>query len=123
MESLKPNIVIYSWYPRGVKSVIASGCSNFIGLVDENTVLKYPNLPSGEPSSLDCENEKVYRILRQEERIGLHVEEQILEIWGQHHRIISFKGKHEDSLLLEYTPNGSVANYFYNANPQPSIKE
>lgn len=26
-------------------------------------------------------------------------------------RIISFKGKHEDGLLLEYMPNGSVADY------------
>lgn len=123
MESPKPDIVIYSWYPRGVKSVIASGGSNFIGLVDENTVLKYPNLPSGESLGLDFENEKVYRILRQEHQLGLNVEEQILEILGQHHRIISFKGKHEDGLLLEYMPNGSVADYLYNANPRPSIKE
>ena len=58
MEILKPDIIIYSWYPRGVKSVIASGGSNFIGLIDENTVLKYPNLPSEKPSGLHFGNEK-----------------------------------------------------------------
>ncbi|MCJ1478789.1 hypothetical protein MMC13_007473 [Lambiella insularis] len=125
MESPKPDIVIYSWYPRGVKSVIASGGSNFIGLVDENTVLKYPNLPSRESSGLDIENgkEKIYRILRQEQQLGLVVEEQILEVLGQHHRIISFKGKYEDGLLLEYMPNGLVADYLCNSNPRLFLKE
>jgi hypothetical protein len=66
MESPKPDIVIYSWYSRGVKSVIASGGSNFIGLVDENTVLKFPMLPSRKSTGFDFENEneKFYRILR-----------------------------------------------------------
>ena len=123
MESPKPDIVIYSWYPRGVKTVIASGSSNFVGLVDEKTVLKYPMLPSREFSGVEFENGKVYRILRQQQQLGLHVEEQILEVLGQHDRIISFKGKHEDGLLLEFMPNGSVADYLYNDKPRPSVKE
>ncbi|MCJ1473155.1 hypothetical protein MMC13_001806 [Lambiella insularis] len=123
MDIPKPDIVIYSWYPRGVERVIASGGSHFIGLVDENTVLKYPSLPSEEPLGLHLENKKIDRILRQEQQIGLDVEEQILGILGQHHRIIRFKGKHEDGLLLEYMPNGSIADYLYNANPRPLVQE
>ncbi len=123
MESPKPDIVINSWYPRGVKEVIATGGSNFIGLIDENTVLKYPQLPSGEPSGLDFQDAKIHRILRQQAQNGIDVEEQILEVLGQHQRIIKFKGKHEDGLILEYMPNGSVADYFYNPNPRPSMKE
>lgn len=61
--------------------------------------------------------------MRQEQQLGLDVEEQILEILGQHHRIINFKGKHEDGLLLESMTNGSVADYLYSANPRLSIKE
>jgi len=42
MEILEPNIIIYAWYLCRVKSVIALGSSNFISLVDKNTVFKYP---------------------------------------------------------------------------------
>ena len=55
--------------------------------------------------------------------LGLHVEEQIFRSLGHHRRIVSFKGKHEDGLLLEYMPNGSVVNFVQNANPSPSMKE
>jgi serine/threonine protein kinase len=42
---------------------------------------------------------------------------------GQHHRIVSFKGKYEDWLLLEYMPNGSIADYLDGANPKLWIQE
>ena len=101
----------YAWYPRGVTSVIASGGSNYIGLVDENTVLKYPQIPPEKPQGLNFGQEKIYRILRQQQLVGLDVEEQILRVLGEHRRIIPFKGKHEDGLLLEHMPNGSMADY------------
>jgi hypothetical protein len=63
MEILEPDIMIYAGYPCGVKSVIASGGNNFISLVDENTVLKCPQLHLEEPLRLDFEKEKIYRIL------------------------------------------------------------
>jgi hypothetical protein len=53
VEIPEPNIIIYAWYPRGVKSVIALGTSNFIGLVDKNTVLKYPQIPLEKPQGLN----------------------------------------------------------------------
>lgn len=123
MEIPEPDIITYAWYPRGVKSVIASGGNNYIGLVDENTVLKYPQLPPEKPPGLDFEQEKIYRILRQQQLSGLDVEEQILGVLGEHRRIIRFKGKHEEGLLLEHMPNGSVADYLPNADPQPPIQE
>jgi hypothetical protein len=65
MEIPEPDIIIYAWYPRGVKSVIASGSSNFIGLVDENTVLKYPQIPPEKPQGLNLGQENINKILRQ----------------------------------------------------------
>jgi len=123
MEVPEPDIIIYAWYLCGVKSVIASGSSNFISLVDENTVLKYPQLPLEMPQGLDSRQEKIYRILRQQQLAGLGVEEQILGVLGEHRRIIPFKGKHEEGLLLERMPNRSVADYLPNADPQPPIQK
>jgi hypothetical protein len=60
--------------------------------------------------------------LRQGQLTGIEVEEHILSVLGQHRRIVGFLGKHE-GLLLEYMPNGSVADYLCNADPQPSIQE
>ncbi|KAL5323491.1 hypothetical protein ACEPPN_008028 [Leptodophora sp. 'Broadleaf-Isolate-01'] len=123
MEIPEPDLIVHAWYPRGVKSTIASGSNSFIGLVDENTVLKYPQLPSETPPGLDFKREKIYRILRQGQLTGLEVEEQILGVLGQHRRIIGFKGKHEEGLLLDRMPNGSVADYLHITDPQPQAQE
>ncbi|OCL04049.1 kinase-like protein [Glonium stellatum] len=122
MEIPEADIVIYAWCPRGVQNVIASGGNNFIGLVDENTVLKYPQIPSEKPPNL-IGDEKLCTALRKEALVGLRVEEQILRILGHHDRIIGFKGKHQDGLLLEYMPNGSVADYLRDVNPRPPLKQ
>jgi hypothetical protein len=42
---------------------------------------------------------------------ALEVKEQILGILGKHPRIVQLKWKHENGLLLEYLPNGSVEHY------------
>ena len=42
---------------------------------------------------------------------ALEIKEQILGILGKHPRIVYPKWKHEDGLLLEYLPNGSVEHY------------
>ena len=123
MELPEPDIITYPWFPRGVKNIIASGGSHFVGLVDDNTVLKYPQITSETPSGLDAAKEKIHRILREEQELGLYVEEQIFRALGHHRRIVSFKGKHEDGLLLEYMPNGSVVNFVQNADPSPLMKE
>jgi hypothetical protein len=59
MEVPEPDIIIYAWYLCGVKSVIASGSSNFISLVDENTVLKYPKYLQKSPKALALDKKKL----------------------------------------------------------------
>jgi serine/threonine protein kinase len=41
----------------------------------------------------------------------LDVEHAIFQQLGKHPRIIEFKGKHQDGLLLEYAPRGTLATY------------
>ncbi|KFY76423.1 hypothetical protein V498_09581 [Pseudogymnoascus sp. VKM F-4517 (FW-2822)] len=54
--SLDAEVVVYHRYcPTGVKRVIATGTSAFIGELDESTVLKYPLSPTGDVSRLDIE--------------------------------------------------------------------
>ena len=77
MEIPEPDLIVHAWYPRRVTSVIASGSNSFIGLVDENTILKFPQLPLEKPSGLNFEKDKIYRILREGQLSGLDVEEQI----------------------------------------------
>jgi len=43
METPKPDITSNAWLPNGVECIIACGSNSLIGLVDEDTVLKYPN--------------------------------------------------------------------------------
>lgn len=99
-------IVIYRHYcPPGVKRVIASGGSAFIGEVDEATVLKYPLAPNGDMSRLD-------------------IERQLLEIVGPHPRIIQLKGVSDIGLYLERATNGSVAYYLLESdNPTPATQQ
>ncbi|KAF1914157.1 kinase-like domain-containing protein [Ampelomyces quisqualis] len=96
-----------SWSPTGVRSIIAAGTNHFIGLVNDTTVLKFP---------------RFRRSVREAAVKGLQVEEQILGILGEHPRIIQLKGKHEDGLLLEYLPNGSIERYLQ-ANPFTLLKQ
>jgi hypothetical protein len=39
-----PDIMTYSYLPIAVKYIIACGTNNYIGFVDAQTILKYPNL-------------------------------------------------------------------------------
>src|SRR5262245_52306497 len=120
MESLEPDIIIYPWYPRGVKTILASGANNYIGLIDDDTVLKYPQVPS-ENARDPAEDGNIYAALRREAVLGLKVEKEILRVLGHDDRIIGFKGDHEDGLLLDYIPNGSVAHYMRASNPLPPL--
>jgi serine/threonine protein kinase len=54
---------------------------------------------------------------------GLEVEEQILRILGKHPRIIQLKGRHEDGLLLEYLPNGSIERYLRSNAPCTTVAQ
>lgn len=86
------------WSPEGVKRSVGSAGGSYIGLIDDHTVLKYP--------------------LREEDKLDrLDIEAQILEAAGSNLRIIEFKGKHPNGLLLGYACNGSVREYLQHASP------
>ena len=98
-------VVYRHYYPPGVKRVIASGTSAFIGEVDESTVLKYPLDPGGDVSRLE-------------------VERQLLEIVGPHPRIIGLKRVSDTGLYLERAVNGTLAYYLLeSANQPPSTQQ
>lgn len=70
---------------------ITRGSGNFIGFVDDKTVLKYPCIPG------DLE--------------PLHIEVWLFEVLGSHPRIITCRGLTEHGLLLQYALNGSLDRY------------
>lgn len=77
--------------PPGVTSVIGQGTSSFVGLIDQETVLKYPLFPV--------------------ERFRIEIEHKLLEQLGQHPRIIESGGLTENGLLLRYAKNGTLYDY------------
>lgn len=95
-------IEIYPWYPSGVQRIIATGSMNFVGLVDETTVLKYPHIKG--------------------ESEGLDIERQIFQVLQSHPHIIEFKGIHEEGVLLGYACHGSIADYLQ-LKPNQSIQD
>lgn len=84
-------LIVKPYYPEGVSRILATGGTNYIGFVDDNTVLKYPHDPKN-VSQLDCE-EKIYTHL------------------GPNPRILEYKGKTEQGILLQFATNGSLAKY------------
>lgn len=84
-------IYVEPHFPKSVRYIITTGSCHYIGFVNESTVLKYPHIKGPSPA--------------------LDVEHTVFERLGKHPRIIEFKGKHEDGLLLEYATSGSLENY------------
>ncbi|KAJ4323089.1 hypothetical protein N0V84_004489 [Fusarium piperis] len=99
-------ITIYQHYlPPGVKRVLASGSSAFIGEVDDFTVFKYPLAPGGDMTRLE-------------------IERKLLENIGPHERIIGLKSFSDTGLYLERALNGNVAEYMLESGkPLPSVKQ
>jgi serine/threonine protein kinase len=89
-------IHVEAYFPESVRHIITTGSCHYIGFVDESTVLKYPHF-KGPSRALDVEH-AMFRQL------------------GKHPRIIGFKGKHQDGLLLEYAPSGSLESYIREGN-------
>lgn len=85
------DIYVIPYFPKGVQHTITTGSDHYTGFVNESTVLKYLHFKEG--------------------LNALRIESSILQRLGKHSRVIEFKGEHEDGLLLEYAPNGSLANY------------
>lgn len=90
-------IHVLPYFPEGVRQIIASGGTNYVGLVDEHTVLKYPHFPG--------------------ELVALEIEAKILEAAGYHPRVVEFKGKNANGLLLGFARNGSLNRYLQHASP------
>jgi serine/threonine protein kinase len=85
---------VQPYFPERVQYIMTTGSCHYIGFVDETTVLKYPHIKGPSPA-LDVEH-TIFKQLGEE---------------GKHHHIIEFKGKHQDGLLLEYAPCGSLETY------------
>jgi hypothetical protein len=95
------DVAVYRhYYPPGVKRVIASGSSAFIGEVDESTVVKYPLASGGDMSRLE-------------------VQRKLLEIVGPHHRVIGLKSFSGTGLYLERAVNGTLAYFYSNQAIRP----
>lgn len=93
--------IYYQYCPPGVRRVIASGTSAWIGEVDESTVLKYPLTLGGDMSRLKLE----YEILRKV---------------AKHPRIIGLKYLTSDGLYLERAANGTLHDYIVESNHPPA---
>lgn len=113
----------HAWFPRGVKRVIDSGASNFIGMYDDNTVLKYPLVSPNDNGEYDDRGRKYRNDFREHALQGLHVEGEILRKLGEHPRIIRLQQSHEAGILLEYMPNGSVGRYIRDIAPTTSLQQ
>lgn len=81
MEDAVTVIHVKYWQPEEVESYLAAGGANFVGIVDDTTVLKYPKI-KGELDDLRKE-EAIYKAL------------------GPHRHLVSFKGHSEDGIRLE----------------------
>lgn len=88
-----------------MKRILASGTSVFVGEVDASTILEYPFKPGGDISRLDLE----YKILN---------------ILGQHPRIIGYKGVTASGLFLERAANGIIYTYLTGSGqPTPFLQQ
>ncbi|KAL4877451.1 kinase-like domain-containing protein [Aspergillus karnatakaensis] len=97
--------IFQQYYPPGVKEVIATGSSAWIGKIDETTVLKYPLAPG-------------------EDMCRLETERMLLELVGPHERIIGLKGFSEHGLYLERAVNGTLLHYLLESDyPPPSLQQ
>lgn len=85
-------IKIQVYYPAGVKRLLTRCAGNWIGVVDESTILKYPLTDDHWPQ--------------------IRAEAEMLEVLGDHPRVVKSKGLTEAGILLEYAPNGDLYEYF-----------
>lgn len=110
------------WYPKGIQYFLAAGANNYIALFDDRTVLKFPLVPPHEAYLYTPKIQSYRENLRRNALKGLEVEEKILNILGNHPRIVRLRHRHEAGLLLEYMPNGSVEKYLLR-HPDTSLEQ
>lgn len=78
--------------PQGVKRIIETGGGSFIGIMDDQTVLKYPFYIGAALDQLELEK-----------RMFCHV--------GPHPYLIEYKGMTADGIKLAFAPNGALGPY------------
>lgn len=91
---------MHRYYPPGISEIIGRGGECFIGVIDDSTVMKYPCIPGNHES--------------------IHIEAQLLEVLGNHPRIIASKGLTEHGLILQRASNGSLGDYITSQSFIPS---
>ncbi|ESZ97424.1 hypothetical protein SBOR_2202 [Sclerotinia borealis F-4128] len=87
-------IEIIYYQSEGVKEFLAIGGICFIGLVDQNIVLKYARIKDDKFAKESFDREA-----------------QVFEIIGSHLWIIGFKGRQGESILMERATGGSLGEY------------
>lgn len=98
-------IEIKIYKPEGVKKFLTLGGECFIGIVDQNTVLKYAQNPDDKITKESFDREaRIYQII------------------GPHPRIIGYKGRQGDGILMEFATNGPLGEYLTEHNP-PTIQQ
>ncbi|KAI9808761.1 MAG: hypothetical protein M1825_003913 [Sarcosagium campestre] len=93
--------IIEAWSPPSVLSVLSGGNTARVGLLKDNTVLKYP---------FDREDRWAH--------IALETEHVILSELGSHRRIVKFLGKSESGLRFQRAENGDVGCYLRSQPPE-----
>jgi hypothetical protein len=98
MEHLPPlpddAIIVHPYLPDGVSEIIAQGSSSFIGILDDQTVLKYPSVVG-------------------EEWDRFIVEERIYQALCPHPRIIMSYDLDRRGLKLEYATRGTLQDHLH----------
>ncbi|KAI9702961.1 MAG: hypothetical protein M1836_008175 [Candelina mexicana] len=88
------------WTPPGVLRVCAGGNTSRLGLLGDNTVLKFP---------LDRDDHFA--------RKTLSIEHRILTALGDHERLVKYLGRVEHGLHFQLAVNGDVRHYMAAAEP------
>lgn len=112
-----------TWYPKGIRHLISAGASNYVALYEDDLVLKYPLVPPNDNGPYDDKGKRFRASFRASAVRGLEVEEKILRALGEHPRIVRLHQAHEDGLLLEYVPNGTVGEYLRDTAPETSLQQ
>jgi serine/threonine protein kinase len=91
------NIYVKVYLFKEVQRIIASDDTNYVDIVDNQIMLKYPHFLK--------------------ELYALKIEAKFLEVSGSHSRIVKFKDKNTCNLLLSFARNSSLRRYFQHASP------
>lgn len=94
--------------PTGVSEIVGFSFEYFVGLLGDDSVLKYPHM--------DKDQDAYGRLSVEAKFYG------VLQPDGKHHdRIVEFKGFDNRGICLEYAPNGTISKFLANM-PAPQLR-